>query len=483
MEDNKNLNGSENTEELDKELEDLAELFRRELAKTTAEYEEGKSSDDAPQKASEFMEQENSCEEENQSSEVRESQDEKSICARCGKSFVKEKSDYCTECGENLRRIPLRIDGLIVAVVMLVAAVFSVMSFCGDIEGYDLARDAKEYADIGYMNSALEKYTQAIQYFGIKDVNAKKLHLEKAQTVFSDMAQGSASMNEVCDIISDALDDTYAKLPIYNNMVDLYNESASLYGTMQTFYGIMSKQEYAGYTVDNTDIYNAIIADVDSLVGTEIVITSVDGKNEEKVIANEGMVRFCQYMVAYTSERHDDAEKYLRMVQELEPDYVWLYAYELALIEINHGNLDEAEALAQKLIENNREDTDGYDLYSVVYRVSGDIDNAIAWADIGLVYDPTNTELLRHKAMACVVNGDIKEAEKIIEEALMYNAYGSLYYTAVVIETEAGDTETADIIIENLGAMGLGLPDKVKSYLDGSKTAKQLFTEGTGEAE
>ena len=85
--------------------------------------------------------------------------------------------------------------------------------------------------------------------------------------------------------------------------------------------------------------------------------------------------------------------------------------------------------------------------------------------------------------MNYVAQGDVDKAKTVIDEALTYNAYGLLYYTAIVIENELGNTETVDEMISTLQNGGLGLTEKMNDYLSGKITAKQMFTEGTGDVE
>ena len=85
--------------------------------------------------------------------------------------------------------------------------------------------------------------------------------------------------------------------------------------------------------------------------------------------------------------------------------------------------------------------------------------------------------------MAYVAAGDIKNASAVINEALSYNQYGLLYYTAIVIENEQGNKDTVVEMKKLLEDNGIQLSDRLNSYLSGKITAKQLFTEGSGDAE
>ncbi len=483
MEDNKDLLNEKETLEnsetdssvaLNEELEQIAQTFREELLKAQSEQAENDEGEEV-----------SACEETETAEE--EEIPEEELCACCGERLrdkeYGENYEYCEECREKMRHNPIGFSNVLIAILMCVMAVISVITFRNDIEGYYYAYKAKANNNDKMLNSAVSLYDTAINYFESEKITAKNLYLESAEIIFKTMPQGTASMGDVSDRVSTALSGFASKLPIYKKSVALRNESLTLYGTMEKFYGIMNDTKYMNYSVDNVEMYNSVMADVEAMIGTELSIESIDGKTTETVLINEGMVRFCQYMFAYTSERYDEANEYLEKVYELEPDYLWLYAYEIGVIHIKNGDFEKAEEIAETILDNNREEADGYSIHSTVARMTGDTEKAIEWADKGLELCPQDAELLRVKAMAYVAAGDVETAKTVIDEALNYNAYGLLYYTAIVIENELGNTETVDEMLIILENGGLTLSDKMYDYFSGKITAEQMFTEGTGDVE
>lgn len=482
MEDNKDLlneneaveNGENtSTDALNEELEQIAQTFREELEKAKNEQDENDSTEIIP----DFQESEN----------TEEVIPEEELCACCGErernKEYGENYEYCEECRRKMLRSPISFSGVLIAVMMCVMAVLSVITFGKDIEGYYYSYIAKKYTDDKMLDSALGYYDNAINYFESKNIKARNLYLESADVIFRTMSQGTASMSDISDRISTALEGNLAKLPLYRKSVDTRKESLILYGTMEEFYNIVNNENYATYSINNDEMYKSVMAEVEALIGKELSIKSIDGKTEETVVINEGMVRFCQYMFAYTFEKKDEANKYLKKVYELEPEYLWLYSYEMGMVYIKNGDYDEAEKIAEAILENNKEESDGYSILSTVARLSGDGKGAAEWVDKALEFNPEDAELLRIKAMNYVAQGDVDKAKTVIDEALTYNAYGLLYYTAIVIENELGNTETVDEMISTLQNGGLGLTEKMNDYLNGKITAKQMFTEGTGDVE
>lgn len=447
--------------ELNEELENIAELFRTELAKAQeeAENEEG----DITEETEEAEE------------ETPEEAEEVELCACCGEEPKPENGDYCEKCLENMRHYPVGFSNILIALLVVIMAGVSVFTFFQDVEGYAYVYEAKKNMADGFLNSALENYDMGISFFEGKKANPKNLYLESARIVYKTMSNGTSSMNDVANRIEKGIGELNPDLFIYKNSVEMRDESMVLYGTMKSFYDIVNSGQNM--------TYEAVMTQVEALIGTELTVTAIDGKTQKTFIADEGMLRFCQYMYAYTAGKTAESEKYLRMVHELKSDCVWLYAYELTFADIKGGNLEEAKLLADAIYENNKEESDSYCLNSAIARISGDTEGAIKFADEGLKYCPTDAEILRNKAMAYVAAGDIKNASAAINEALTYNQYGLLYYTAIVIENEQGNKDKVNEMKNLLEDNGIKLSDRLNSYLSGKITAKQLFTEGTGEVE
>ena len=475
MEDKKNFNGQENTEELNKELENIAEIFRQQLAETTEQYEKGEINISA-----DLTNQEENL----SSASIEENLEpaEEFFCEECGESYTIGKEGLCENCLEEMRGAPLKFRYIIMALLIGVSAFFPMRSFWENVEGYASAYEAKANGARGKLTSALTAYDDAIAFFEGKEINAKSLYFESAEIVFKEMSSGSASMSDVASRVSKGLESSFVVMPTYKKYEKMGDESLVMYATMQKFYDVVNKAEYATYTIDNENMYNSIMAEIESLIGTTVEIESVKGEVLNEPV-NEAMVRFCQYMFAYTSEKQESASKYLEMVYELKPEYLWLYAYELSLASIKNGDIKTAEKLAEELVKTNAEDADGYNLFSIISRISDDGKKALEWAEKGLEKNPQNAELLRQKAMAYAVCGDFDNAKLAVDEALSYESYGLLYYTSIVIENELGNTQTVEETVSLLETYGVGVSEKVRNYLDGNITAEQLFTEGTGEVE
>ena len=426
-------------DELNAELEQIAQTFREELAKTQEEFANCDATEDITENESETWDEEFP---------------EEDLCIRCGvnerdKTYG-ESYEYCEECREKMLRNPLGFSNIIIALLIFVMAGLSVVTFTNDAEGYYQSYKAKNFKNKSMLHSALKEYDSAIAYFSSKNIKANNLYLESAEVIFRTMPEGTASMDAVSDRVSEVLSNSAYKLPIYKKSVDLRNESLMLYGTMQKIYNIVNSQKYAQFSMNDPNMYKALMSEVEGLIGSGLTIKTLDGESELEMVVSEGVVRFWQYMFAYTTGDTDNANRYLQKVYELEPDYLWLYAYEYATVQLKRGEYEEAENIAEKILENNVEKADAYNILCTISRVKGEHAQALEWVEKGIEYNPGDVELLRAKAMTYVATGDMEKAKQVIDEALAENAYGLLYFTAIVIENELGNKETVDKLNQDI---------------------------------
>ena len=458
-------------DELNRELEEIAQTFREELKKACEEAE----------KTEDISTETNNAEEPLTSEE--EITDEE-LCKCCGERAVDEEcGEYCEECYTAMQKHPFSFSSIVAAVVVVVSAFLSLVSFIDYSEGYAKTVASKSLVKDNKLSSALVAYDEAIELFEDESIAPKKLYFESAELISRTMDNGSASMDDIIDRIGKGLENSNGKLPVYKKTIELREETLSLYGTMQSFYSIMQKEEYADFDAENTELYNKIITEIEALKGTTVTITDIDGKSTKEIPVDESMVCFCQYMLAFTVGNSADAEKYITASYELNPEYLWLHSYEVAVNKIKAGDLAGGKAIAEALLKNNIEESDGYCLYSYASRMSGDIEKAVEWAEKGSELCPGNAELLRYRAMAYIVAGDFESAKECTDEAMAYEQYVLLYYTAIIAENELGNTQAVNELVSAIENQGIEISERMNDYLNGSVNATEIFTKGSGDVE
>lgn len=457
---------------LDDELEKLAQTFRQELKKAQAMSEEELI------KSGIVIQQ-------------YEDDDgvipEEELCKCCGeqcrdKTFG-ENYEYCRSCREAMRRYPLSIPGIITLAAMVFIAVVSIFSFVADFNVYNTVREGDEYLSENKLYSALDSYEGAISAFEDKEILAKKLYLKSIRIIYNTMPDGIYSMTDILSKTGTALTSFEAQLPIYRDYADIYQEVQVLYGTMSEVYTVLNDEKYLEYDFSKKEQYEEMMIEIGSIIDKQVTVLSVDKKNSQLVSSSEAMVRFCQYMFAYANGYYEDSYQYMNKVYELNPEYLWLYAYEMGMAELQSGDIEKAEILADALYNSNVELPDAYVLQSTIFRMTDNTKKAIEWADNGLEVSRDNTELYRTKAMALVAKGDFEEAKEIIDTALENDGYGLLYLTAIVIENELENEDNVKELKETLKENNIEIPEKTKNYLKGKISAQEMFTEGTGDVE
>lgn len=409
---------------------------------------------------------------------------EEELCQCCGenrrdKSFG-ENYEYCRKCREAMKNYPLSIPGIIVLAAMVFVAVVSVLGFASDYSVYNTVRKADNYVSDKKIFSAVNAYDEAIASLEAKEVLPKKLYLKTAKLVYNTMPESMYSFSDVISRIEAGLSDFEMNLPIYAGYKALDKEMLTMQSTFTEFYNLMNDEKYTNYDIEDDEQYEELMTVIGSIIDKQVTIT-YDSSVSELVDADEAMVRFCQYMLAYSAGRYDDSYKYMNVVYELKPTYLWLYAYELGIVELQKGNVEKAEMFAEVLHNSNVELVDAYVLYSSIERMTGDSEKAIEWAENGLKQLPDNSELYRMKAMALVAQGDYEEAKKIVDKGLESQEYSYIYVVSLIIENELDNKDRVKQIKEILEEQEIDIPERTNNYLKGKITAKEMFTEGTGD--
>ncbi len=457
--------------ELDSELEKLAEMFKTEMKKVQAMSEDELIADGVIIQPTQ---------------EDEKGIPEEELCQCCGENRCQEKDgvlgEYCEECIEAMRRYPLSATNLVVVLAVAFVAISSLLAFITNYTVFSTVREAKEYASQGRYSSAIDAYDGAIAACEDAGLGSRALKLKKIELIFNTVPNGMDSMYQVAREIDKTLSEFELSLPLYRNYRDMRKEALVIYGTMQKFYEIINQEKYEDLNKNSEKYYDEIMNEIGAILDETVAVYSPDGKTTEMVPTSEAMVRFCQYMYAYVAGEYEECYTYMKRIEEINPEYLWLYAYELGTAELQQGNSEKARELAEKLYESNPEIPDSFALYSYSYRLEGNCDKAIKWADKGLEYQES-AELLRMKAMAYVVQGDLDKAKEAIDEALACEEYGLVYYVAIVVENELGNTKTAKEYKKIMKDEGIGFTDRMEDYFDGKLSAVELFTEGTGDVE
>ena len=455
-------------EELHDELEKLAETFRNELNKAKEQGSVKIGEVAVVDEHNNVIPQEELCE----------------CCGERRKdTSVSANYQFCSECREKMKRYPISLVSAFIAIVVIVIGVAGVGGFVTDFSGYNSARLAKNADSENKKFSAVEYYDKAISFFDEKDVVPKKLYKDSASVVFDTLPSGVASFNEVAERLENSVTEFEAKLPIYKSYRDLRDKALVMYNTFSAFYTTLNNVEYGTFDENDKETIKKVYNDIGALADKEFTIDSMTGGDDETVTYDKAGVLFSQFMFAYAYSDYDSAYEAISALWENYPEYIQMFGYEFAVIEIQSGNYKNALKIAEAVKANNAEDSSPYVVYAYCERMKGNFDKAIKYSEDGIALDSQNPDLYRQKGIALMLKGDYSGAKKEFETGLSISEYGVLYYTYLVALNELGDTETFEEVKSVLDNAGLTAPEKIQDYLDGKITVKQIFMEGTGDIE
>lgn len=455
--------------DLSDELDRLAQTFREELKKAQADAE-------LSEKIGEII----------QGIDEEPEADSAELCACCGErkrdKSCGEDYEYCSECREAMRRYPLGVSSILAVAIAAVLAFVSMTVFLTDFKGYDSFKKAEKASKEHKMNTALSAYDDALNSFEANEIVAKKAYYKSAEAIFSVMPYGVGSVQDITARLATALNNIEAKMPIYGSYNSLSDDAAVYSATVGLVNKIMSDEKYADFDGEDNETYKKIMDEFEALLEQKVTIKHIDGTTS-KVDASKSLIKFTECSFAYATRHFTDAEVALRYIEENDPSALWMYAYELGCIELQAGDPAKARRYASALYNLNNESVDSYTLYSTIERMSGNNDKALDWADKGLKVNADSSDLLRMKAASHIVDGKYDEAYSVLNKALGNDGYGVLYFTYAVVLNELQKNDELKSLNATLETSQIPYTDRMNDYFAGKLSAKELFTEGTGDVQ
>ena len=467
-----NLGGNYAVDDLNEELERLARTFQQELDKAKQDAELSEQLDDIVQGLPE-----------------EEKPDEADLCACCGErrrdKSVAPDYEYCSVCREAMRRYPLSIPALVLTVALAVVAIVSAIDFCGYIDGYEDVRLARKAEKESRPQTAVDYYDLAIAIFESDDVVPKRLYLDSADDLMFALPRGRSSMDEISNRLQKAVDTIEAKIPLFGRYNDLNEEAGAMTATLDLVEEAMNDDAFADFDGKDEEMYQQILAKLDAIADQTVTVNTLAGGTVTKP-ADLSVLYLMEYIFAYSTNHTDDTLTYLQKTEEVAPERISLYAYEMGLVLLQNGDANRAKKYAEKLYVANKDSVYGPCLYATIYRMTGKADEAHKWADIAIDEMPDDSDLKRQKAMIYLSEGKAQEAYELLGGEMNnenFAGYAQYYMTYIVAAHELGKSENQAAAEEKLEALETAYTDRMNDYLNGKITAVQLFTEGTGDVE
>lgn len=479
---------------LDKELEDLRDLFQKQLDEETAkmlseenageetgEKEEAEASGDSDAADNEEYTDENglliqpldeieaSSEEE---SEPDGKQAEVRICECCGENpcdtSFGEDYPYCSECRALMKANPINPCGILAFVIMVAVCVASMFVAAPLVDDYDTLLSAQTaYSE--------KKLTDAVTYYQTYLTSKTEDDIVSMTAVRNtiDAMTVLGYYGDADSLIETYISESKMKLPKYKKYADIREEYTLLSGT--------------------SDVINKTIPEV--LEGGEfdydIAVKKVDKLIKENKTSQKYSEAFLEYakFIVMLAHKDDNAAQIaqLKKIEEVDGGkHPWIYITYIISAAAKEGDIETATEYFNKALEFNTQEIALYVSYADAYRFceKPDADKMLEIAQQAASVYPQNAypTFYRTYALAYLLKGDTEKAMTNMEN-YMQNCQTSLadmnLYALCALCTK--DEETYSNVESMLKAQGYSIGKTVQQYKKGKLTLKQVLTDNGGD--
>ncbi len=482
-------------EDLNRELEELRDIFQRELDEQTAQAAQKKEPSggetDAPSDAETdahagisdwdrlitvgdtpvLIEEDSLSEAADSAPEAEEPFDE-NLCYCCQKNErSRERGEdypYCEACRESMKHRPVR--WYMIPVILFVAAVIALSGYSmrGIVSDYTAQASAHklllEHHPVQGLNAYFDLYGQGVSSKPMLKRMVRALwefgYIQNVQSILS----SEFTEEEIEE------DRTLSRI---NEKLTAFNTTAD------AAYAIIADYE----TKPASEIpYDDLMAQFDALLSGQGA-TDATGETASPDDYDPMIVYYYEFYLAKICGKDIQTQiGYLNQMKDSgSEDYKWLYYPELAKCLGQAGEYDEAFALCDEMLRDNRDDPNAYAARAALYRRQKDYTAALDAIAAGLEVSENNPELLRQRAIVYLLQGDTANARTDAETAFNASATVNTTNVLAVICHAVGDTEKYDETVQFLESYDTQLSDRAQAYVDGELTLEQLFLEGSAD--
>jgi tetratricopeptide (TPR) repeat protein len=401
-------------ENLDKELEELRDVFQQELDKATAEVQNA----------------------ETDSSEENEEINSENLCLCCGEKERMEGSDYCEDCYEAMRHYPFKWVYFLVAILAVYVAVLAVGKIADINHGWVYAYEGDTLAEAGWYEDAADKYQYAQNYLYRAKVEPKMVYLHNLQNSFK--LGGFNVINSYPTSVATLFDEWEMNLPHMKTLKQYYMKSQEMAATIQT----VNDEIFSEYSEMPTSElpYDEIIKKINELSNRTLHIGIDENGNEiteeatteqagqmssssevyfkRTTTYDKAMLEYFKYYFAATCGKSSEEKiGFLENVKSNAPEMIWLYAGELGMEYAENGNKEKALELADLINRESETDVVSYYIKALVAKIiDNDFEKAIEYCEQGNGY-AENYEFYRQMALNYLALGDYKKAQENAQKA------------------------------------------------------------------
>ena len=448
--------------ELEKELEELRDMFQQELDKASEEAEN--SAEELIQELDEPAEEALTDEEEFNGR----------LCECCGENpCCEEYGDnypYCEECRNAMKKYPLRWSGVLMCVVML--AVFVATAFIGTdyADDFMTVSEYAAYYDSGRIMTALNGY-----YSYVGSASQDKISMKAVKDAIEGLCN-TGYLSDAANIINTLYSEDDLKLPWNKKYVKIIEEAEKLTNDYYTIAEIINP-----VLTGEAEDMEAVIEELDALYD----MTDDDGNPAE---INEVFIEYYKYVVmSIFNVETEELLSQLKKTADADPDgaYQWTYISNYCITAAKSGDLELTESLFEKMIKASKEDTTAYVALAAYYRYADTADpdkmlelcqqakeNA-ASGDVGY---------MTTMAVAYMLKGEGALALETMDEYMAQGSYTvqscNLYALCALYN---GNEEIYNDMKEILENSGYEINETVEAYRSGAFKIEEILTDKEGE--
>ena len=481
------------------EMEELARIFKEELDKAREESEETVETEETQE-----YEVEGYAVTMGESKPIEELTEDE-LCECCGErprgTEKNPDSPFCSECEAILEKYPYDWKGAVAAILTVFVTIVAVISFATNVPIFSYMIEGEKAYNEHNLLSAFQKYNKALTHIDEED-DGKYLNLYEKRILLN------YDLVDMDSVVSDAgkyFSDTAKKLPMYKDIAKIENQIIGMQTTVLVIQDVIGA--YAEVTDRN---YEEIMGKLDALTGKKIYVSGsayhLEGEEgftptgkEEVYTCDDAWINMYKYSVVQYMGKDDKViAEYLSKAAEGSDYLANLVNPLLGATYVGIGEYEKAEALAEKIRENNKESVDYYMVMSMLSRYRDKdyqkgIDTCISGLNMlagipdGDDYIPQMGYILSmQKTLNYIMLKDYKSAYASAKECYSYQA--ETYSISVqvrdmyaMLALETGDTETFKTLedeIKEYGEEASGFSSDVKNYRDGKVALQELAMSG-----
>lgn len=455
------------SDDLAQELDDLRDLFQRELDKATETAQQDDTDEGELIQALEDV----------SDSEEETTEDTYALCECCGESprsqDYGEDYPYCDSCRELMKRYPLRASGILMAMLMFVVFVLSAyfsMNFMSVLP--TVATNVDAYGEGKLMTSMYGHYS----YVNSADPETVS---RRAVSELIDCFTKTGFYMDAVTLIENTFDENDLKMPWNKKYQKILDKNEEL---VATYYAV---NEIVGPVVEGKEYdYDKVMAAIDELLKANPKELGVTQKAEKY---NPVFIEYHRYVVmSLHGESLEKQFEQLKKVDSLNDGGLeWVYISNYCAVAAKVGDEALTKELYERATDINKQDSNAYAAYASYYRYADkkDPDKMIEICNLAKENDFNNERAyMQNLIIAYLLKG---ESRKAFDE--MTTHISSASYTVqncnlyALCALEVDDTETYDKMVAVLASADYEISSLVEKYKNGKLTLEQVLSDKGGE--